>query len=147
MTVDNEPGNEELWVRRAGGHENTYGIRVGEERYRVTATTLISPGRVRFGAVVQTVVEADGRRWVSAIAARSPYRSTMLGMSAHVIGSPELEDLKARIVAVGGMWEQLLRGILIIHVPPDSGVDPRSEIEGLLAAVGRNPARTDPEQG
>jgi hypothetical protein len=71
----------------------------------------------------------------------------MLGMSADVIGSPELEDLKAHIVAVGGMWEQLLRGILIIHVPQDSGVDPRAEIERLLAAVARNPARTDPEQG
>lgn len=137
--LTDEPADEELWVRRTGGHENTYGIPLGDQRYRLTATALNSPGRVRYGAVVETVVEADGLRWISKIVERSPYRSAMRLISADAISSERLDDLKRRTIDLGGMWEQLLGGILIIHVPRDSGVDPRTEIERLVAAVWREP--------
>jgi hypothetical protein len=135
MTGEQREAEEELWVRRAGRHENTYGLPVGDERYRLTATALSAPGRVRYGAVVETALEADGRRWILSIAARSPYRSAMRVLSGAIIRSPNLEDLKRRITALGGMWEQVLGGILIVHVPRDSSVDPRAVIDGLVAAV------------
>jgi hypothetical protein len=129
------PAAEELWFRRGRGHENTYGVRLSEGRYRLTATALNSPGRVRLGAIAETVVQADGRRWISSIITRSPYRSAMRIVSGDAIRSPRFEELKARIIRVGGMWEQVLSGILIIHVPPESGLDPRAEIEALMAGV------------
>jgi hypothetical protein len=37
-------------------------------------------------------------------------------------------------MAVGGQWEQVLGGFFLIHVPPESGVDPREAIAALTAS-------------
>jgi len=66
---------------------------------------------------------------IGRIVARSPYRSAMRLLGRASIESTELVAMKARVMAVGGMWEQLLGGILIVHLPVSAGLDPRKEID------------------
>jgi hypothetical protein len=123
--------DEELWLITGRGRELTYGSPLGSDDYRITATALSSPGRIRPGAVVHTRINADGAREIVELLSRSPYRSASTLLSREGADSIELVDLKARVVAAGGEWEQLLGGVLIVHVPRDSGIDPRAEIASM----------------
>ena len=126
--------DEELWMVTSRQRELTYGTPLGSGDYRITATALSAPGRIRPRAVVHTRVNSEGNREIVALVSRSPYRSalTFLGKQAlNSIELVELVELKARVTAAGGEWEQVVGGILIVHVPRDSGVDLRTEIASL----------------
>ena len=142
---------QELWLVTDRERELTYGAPVGHGHFRITATTLSRPGRIRYGAIVDTEVAADGTLQVGRLISRSPYRSASALLDRGAIDSPELTELKLRVIDAGGMWEQLLGGILFVHLPRESGVDPRAEIDRLRTGAnppGREPAgppeRADP---
>lgn len=123
--------DEELWMVTSRQRELTYGTPLGSGDYRITATALSAPGRIRPGAVVHTRVNSEGNREIVALVSRSPYRSASALLGEQAVHSIELVELKARVIAAGGEWEQVFGGILIVHVPRDSGVDLRSEIASL----------------
>ena len=123
--------DQRLWVVKGNSRELTHGSWFGDSRYRLTATSLSMPGRFRLGAVVEAAVDSDGRLVVRRLVERSPYRSTATGLARREIDSPALDALKARVLAAGGQWEQILSGILIVHLPA-GGDDPRRLVERSL---------------
>ena len=126
--------DEELWIETGRERELTYGTALGSGDYRIIATALSAPGRIRPGAVVRTRVNDQGEREIIRLVSRSPYRSASALLSPHAADSIELADLKARVSAAGGEWEQLIGGVFIVHVPRDSGIDPRAEIASVARA-------------
>jgi hypothetical protein len=126
-----ETTEEEIWVVKRWEREKTYGVALGGGRYRITATALTMPGRIRPGAVVETHIAADGTREFLGMVSHSPLRSASMLLDRTAIDSVELEAFKSRIVAAGGQWEQVFGGIFLIHVPRGSDIDPRAEIAGL----------------
>jgi hypothetical protein len=59
--------------------------------------------------------------------------------------SEGLRAMKARVTAAGGMWEQLFGGLVVVHVPRQSDLDPRAEIERVVRESGSG--STPPESG
>ena len=138
MTTSREPAADEaLWVVKPRSRELTYGVSLGGDRFRVTATALSMPGRIRPGAIVETRLADDGTREIVRIVSRSTLRSAGTTLGRTTLESPELEELKQRVVGAGGQWEQMLRGILLVHVPRDSDIDLHAEFRRLPRV--RNP--------
>jgi hypothetical protein len=125
-----------LWVVKGKSRELTYGSWLGDSRYRLTATALSMPGRLRLGAVVEAVADSDGSLVVDRLVERSPYRSTATGLSRQEMESPVLDALKASVTAARGNWEQVLGGIFIVHLPR-GGDDPRHLIVRSLGHIVR----------
>ena len=89
---------------------------VGENLYRVEKSSVC--GEVSYHDVIETEPQGDGGVRFLRVVAPSELKTTSWVISQALAESPSLSTVLDRVMAVGGNWERMFDGCLIVHLPP-----------------------------
>jgi hypothetical protein len=109
---------------------------VGDGLWYLHETPLFGSEPARFATVIEVEPTKEGRLRFLRVVERSPYRTwDWMILYERLILSPEFEALKERIMAEGGNWEHAMGGLFMVHLPPESTLDPEAEVARIRAAA------------
>jgi hypothetical protein len=75
-------------------------------------------GEVFYHALIETELQTDGTFRFLRVLTPSGLTTECLIISKSVVESTDLTALLERVMAVGGNWERIFGGVLILHLPP-----------------------------
>ena len=99
------------------------------------AVTVVSPGQyqldespvfseyAKYGDVIEADVARDGLLVCRGVVSRSDLRTVRWLATSDFLASAAWEKLKTKVIEVGGNWEQVFGGYLILHYPKSADVD------------------------
>jgi hypothetical protein len=114
---------------------------LGGDRYRLDETPIMvgpDPGtsegdpELWWGDTIEAQRLASGALRYRATVARSPWRHWSWLLPREAIDSSGLTAFTELITKSGGLWERIFQGILIVHLPEDSTLDPGAELAACL---------------
>jgi hypothetical protein len=114
---------------------------LGGDRYRLDETPIMlgpDPGipgegpQLWWGDTIEAEGLAAGSLRYRTTVARSPWRHWSWLLPREAIDSSGLSAFTELITKNGGLWERILQGILIVHLPEDSNLDPDAELAACL---------------
>ena len=89
---------------------------VGQNLYRAEESSVL--GDVSYHDVIETEPQGDGTVRFLRVVAPSELKTASWMISQACAESPRLSTLLDRVMAVGGNWERIFGGCLIVHLPP-----------------------------
>ena len=106
----------ELYVTFPDGRELLYMTPLGNNQYRLEVTSI--GGHLRYGDTIEVGPPvSDGAVPYRRIIRRSGLRVQSFVISKKVMESPGMQDFARQIEALGGHWEGIAGGVLVIHLP------------------------------
>ena len=87
-----------------------------------------------FGDIIEAEEDDTGKLHFRRIISRAELRAYRWLLSQRIVESEESKVFCDNVMQAGGMWERAWGGIVIVHVPLDSGFDPEIEIERIIQA-------------
>lgn len=84
-----------------------------------------------FGDVIEVDTGADGGLRFVRIAERGGWRTYDFMLPAEMIGSEHITTIQERVLSLGGHWEQVFGGILLLCLPPLTNYDPTGDIRSF----------------
>ena len=109
---DNNTSREVRLSFNPGDSETILVTLIGTNRYRMEESSIF--GEANFHDVIEAVPESDGTLRFLRVLNPSELKTTSWILSQTYIES--LADFR-KVVALGGNWERLLGGVLILHLP------------------------------
>ena len=103
---------------------------MGPNLYRMEQSSPF--GEVRYHDVVETEPKADGTLGFLRVLTPSGLKTESWVLSRTQIESPALSPLLDKVMAVGGHWERIYGGILLLHLPPAEHQPIADEFNGLF---------------
>ncbi|MDB6132530.1 MAG: hypothetical protein JWM59_773 [Verrucomicrobiales bacterium] len=82
-----------------------------------------------FGDVIEVNSNTDGKLRFVRIAQRGGWRTYEFILSAEMIQSEQITAIQDHILSLGGYWEQVFGGILLLCLPPLASYDPTKDIQ------------------
>src|SRR5262249_135149 len=123
-----------LWFSFEDGcTENLEVVEVGPNLYRLRWSVISSNPRLYLGDVIEAHPSGEHLRFIRRVE-RSGLRTFEWCLAKNWIESAGVRDLLDRVEKCGGSWEGVFGGFLLIHLPPDSTLDPDAELKRLAAA-------------
>ena len=104
--------------------------RVGENLYRLEAVPVLVEG-AGFRDVVEAEPVGDGKLRVRRVAERSGWRTFDFILPPWKIDGEWGQALLGRLEELGGHWERVLGGLLLVCIPPGVDLDPTEWAESL----------------
>lgn len=89
---------------------------IGQNLYRMEESSVF--GEVSYHDIIETEPQDNGSLRFLAVHTRSELRTTSWVVSRSLAESSNLSTLLVRVIAVGGHWERIFGGWLIVHLPP-----------------------------
>jgi hypothetical protein len=99
---------------------------VGAGQYRLHESELLSERPLYLDEIVQLEPRPNGEFTFVRRIARSRLRRSCHTLSEDQANAPELKTFLAAVTAAGGQWEVFFRGVLLLHLPPESDFDVHS---------------------
>ena len=120
-----------------------YVVSLGGNRYRLDATPLLVDLEepVWLGDIVDLEPLDNGVLLFRGMVSKSPWRHSDWVLSPQ---ASAVKAFKHALETAGGKWEQVLGGLFIIHLPPDSAFDPDLEWEDCLRRFPGEEASNEP---
>jgi hypothetical protein len=120
----------ELYVTFPDGRELLYMTPLGENQYRLEVTSI--GGHLRYGDTIEVgPPRSDGEVPYRRIIRRSGLRTQCFVLSKKLMESPGMQDFAQQIEALGGHWEGIAGGVLIVHVPRKLNLDIQQELKRI----------------
>jgi hypothetical protein len=89
---------------------------VGQNLYRAEERSIL--GEVSYHDIIETELLGDGTVRFLRVVTPSELKTESWIISQACAESPRLSTLLDRVMAVGGNWERIFGGFLIVHLPP-----------------------------
>ena len=106
----------ELYVIFPNGRELLYMTPVGRNQFRLEVTSI--GGHLRYGDTIEVgPPRDDGAVPYRRIVRRSGLRTQCFVLSKKLMESPGMRDFAKQIEALGGHWEGIAGGVLVVYVP------------------------------
>jgi len=106
----------ELYVTFRDGSELLYMTPLGNNQYRFEVTSI--GGHLRYGDTIEVGPPLDdGAVPYRRIVRRSGLRTQCFVLSKKLMESPGMRDFAKQIEALGGHWEGIAGGVLVVYVP------------------------------
>jgi len=120
----------ELYVTFPDGRELLYMTPLGENQYRLEVTS--TGGHLRYGDTIEVgPPRSDGEVPYRRIIRRSGLRTQCFVLSKKLMESPGMQDFAQQIEGLGGHWEGIAGGVLIVHVPRKLNLDIQQELKRI----------------
>ena len=120
----------ELYVTFPDGRELLYMTPLGENQYRLEVTSI--GGRLRYGDTIEVgPPRSDGAVPYRRIIRRSGLRTQCFVLSKKLMESPGMRDFAQQMEALGGHWEGIAGGVLVVHVPRKLNLDIQQELKRI----------------
>jgi hypothetical protein len=104
---------------------------LGNGVYRLLSTVFGGPDPdtpLFFGDTIEAMERGPDRLELVRLVARSGLQHWSFTVGTGFLNRPDVRKLLDRVMRAGGNWESVFGGILFIHLPPDSGIDPAAEL-------------------
>jgi len=111
---------------------------IGPNLYRMEESAVLAD--VSYHDVIETELQTDGTVRFLRVLTPSGLTTETWVVSQPVLESPAMLALLERVMAVGGNWEKIFGGVLILHLPPQERDHIVSALNGLsnkLPAIDR----------
>ena len=105
--------------------------RVSPDTYRLLDSSVA--GDVFLGDVIEVARGAEGNNRFVRLVARSGLAVKSLMLSEAAFSSPDLQRLLQRVSGLGGSWERVHGGTLLLHLPPDLSMELDREMQQLTS--------------
>lgn len=107
----------ELQVSFQNGDSETLLVTpLGQNLYRLEESSAL--GEASYYDVIEGKLQSDGTVCFLRIYAASGLKTVSWVLSQSLIECPDMTILLDKVMAVGGNWERLFGGLLIVHLPP-----------------------------
>jgi hypothetical protein len=125
----------ELYVTFPDGRELLYMTPLGRNQYRLEVTSI--GGHLRYGDTIEVgSPQSDGAVPYRRIIRRSGLRTQCFVLSKKLMESPGMHDFAKQIEALGGHWEGIAGGVLVVHVPRKLDLDIQQELKRIQGNLG-----------
>ena len=125
----------ELYVTFPDGRELLYMTPLGRNQYRLEVTSI--GGHLRYGDTIEVgPPQSDGAVPYRRIIRRSGLRTQCFALSKKLMESPGMQDFAKQIEALGGHWEGIAGGVLVVHVPRKLDLDIQQELKRIQGNLG-----------
>ncbi|MGO8786921.1 MAG: hypothetical protein ACLQVL_05995 [Terriglobia bacterium] len=84
--------------------------------YRLEASSVL--GEASYHDIVETDPQTDGTLRFVRVVTPSGLKTVSWILPKVQIESPALSPLLGRVITVGGFWERIFGGVLLVHLPP-----------------------------
>jgi hypothetical protein len=103
--------------------------------YRLGTTPLTDDGGIYLGDIIEAEMQENGVLRYLRVVEASPLRHWSWLLSEKVGASAAFEAFRETIEKQGGIWERYFGGILFIHLPPGTPLDPQEEMKKVINTV------------
>jgi hypothetical protein len=135
-----EPIDAQISFDDGASFESTQVTALGPDQYRLEATPVFSEAAA-FGDIIEATKDAKEQLLFHRLVEKGHFRSYSYLLSLRVVESPEFTALCDEVLHLGGMWEQVFGGWVVLHVPETSDLDVEAAIIHMAATVkNRHPA-------
>ncbi len=100
---------------------------VGPRLFRIGSVPIMVEA-ASFGDVIEVEAGADGRFRFVRVAEAGGWRTYDFMLPAELIGSERITTIQDRVLSLGGHWERVFGGILLLCLPPTTDYDPTEDI-------------------
>ena len=133
-----EPENTHISFDSGSSFESTRVTVLDPGMYRLEETPAFSE-LVSFGDVIEAEKDKDGRLLFRNIILKAELKNYRWLLSRKVVESPEFKVFCENVLLLGGMWESLMGGYVIVHIPRNHEFDPEIEVERIVQVVKSRP--------
>ncbi len=120
----------ELYVTFPDGRELLYMTPLGNNQYRLEVTSI--GGYLRYGDTIEVGPPlSNGAVPYRRIIRRSGLRTQCFVLSKKLMESPGMQDFAKQIEALGGHWEGIAGGVLVVHLPRRVDLDIQDELKRI----------------
>jgi hypothetical protein len=120
----------ELYVTFPDGRELLYMTALGNNQYRLEVTSI--GGHLRYGDTIEVGPPLnDGAVPYRRIIKRAGLRTQCFVLSKKLMESPGMQNFAKRIEALGGHWEGIAGGVLVVHLPGKFDLDIQDELKRI----------------
>ena len=92
---------------------------IDSDHFRLEESAIAILGEAYYHDVIRASVRGDGALEFHGITERSGLLTQDWILSKDIIESPGLRLILDYLMSIGGNWERVLGGLLLVHVPPD----------------------------
>lgn len=114
-----------------GGYESIWVTPMEPDIYRLEGNPVLSEN-ASFGDVIEVSTDKEGKKHFKRITSQAEFRTYRWVLSSHITTSMEFKNFCDKVKQQGGMWEQVLGGVVIVNIPLSSDFDPELEIMKLM---------------
>jgi len=90
---------------------------------------------------IETGLKADGTHCFVRVVKRAELRHYSWILPQQFVDSRQCSEYVAAVEAAGGIWERIMGGFLLVHVPLDSKFDAEAELNRFIRAAMDSPLR------
>ena len=113
-------------IKLDGTTDEIYCEKISSEIYRCLESSLLIES-IKYGCEIR-VEDVNGALNFIKLDKKSPYTTSCYIWSKEIIESEKCKKMRDEIIRIGGFWESMMGGILMIHLP----ITKRNEIDRLL---------------
>lgn len=100
---------------------------VGSRLFRIGSVPIMVEA-ASFGDVIEVEPSADGGLRFVRVAEAGGWRTYDFMLPAELIESERITTIQDRVLSLGGHWERVFGGILLLCLPPTTDYDPTKDI-------------------
>jgi hypothetical protein len=113
-----------------GTGEGVTVTRLGKDRYRIESPILMSEN-VTVGDIIEAIEVKNGELEYRRVLEESRWNVFEFAIEESLIETDGLKRILEQVNSVGGHWDRLFGGVLVICLPPDAAYDPSEAISGV----------------
>jgi len=133
-----EPENIHISFDAGGSFEPARATPLDSNTYRLEATPTASE-LASFGDVIEVEKDKEGRLLFRNIILKADLKNYRWLLSRKVVESPEFKVFCENVLLLGGTWESLAGGYVVVHIPRNNDFNPETEIERIVQVVKARP--------
>jgi hypothetical protein len=104
---------------------------MGPNLYRLEVSSIL--GEASYHDMIETEPQTDGSVRFLRVTTPSGLTTLSCVLSQNLLDSPAMSALLEKVMAVGGNWERIFGGFLILHVPPTERDHITAEFNNLFS--------------
>jgi hypothetical protein len=85
--------------------------------------------------IIETELKADGTHRFVRVVKRAELRHYSWILPQRFADSRQCSEYVAEVEAAGGIWERIMGGLLLVHIPPGSKFDAEAELNRFMRAA------------
>lgn len=127
----------------SGCEETVLGTPLGNNRYRLDLPPLFVEMELFFGDIIEVETQVNGAFRFCRVAERSGWRRWSWILRKDMLESAPFQAFQQAIEAHHGVWERVMGGIVVVHLPPDTNFDPDVTLKQVFAQEQGGSQRSD----
>jgi len=119
----------------AGGSEALLVTPIGANLFRLEESSIVDD--VRYHDVIEAELQTDGALRFVRLMSRSELKTSCYVLPKTLIDSPHLSVFFDRVMVLGGNWETIFGGFLVLHLPAAEESSLLDELNTLIRESSR----------